>query len=179
MPDKKLYGFLLLFAAVLIYSCTSNIKYPEYKSGSSYKPTPSIHKKSKKAEIKTNSGIYYLKIHQCRKAVNYFRSLRSSFAADYCIFSAYGYCSMYKKAKMMFEKLENENVSNMWLSRLYAAFGFFSMINNKGMYRDYLTIAYAYDGNNKLARSLMLKRKINDLDRKKYFNTILDWCGGK
>lgn len=97
---------------------------------------------------------------------------------QYCLLVSYGYCGLFKKAKSEFSKLENRDINNKWQARVYAAFGFILMIEKRSVFRDYLTVAYAYDTNNTLAKELMLKKELSPLDKKRCFGTLLDWCGG-
>ncbi len=169
---------LTIGIVAFLYSCSSNIKYPQYSRIPSKQHIIHTHKQPKTTYYnkKTFKGIRYLKLHKCKKAINYFRSLGSGFVPEYCLLVSYGYCCKFKKAKAMFEKIENRNINNMWQSRIYTTFGLLLMINKQKIYRDYLTVAYAYNANNKLARILLTKKYVSRNNREAYFDKLFTWC---
>ncbi len=180
-PFKKLYLAILIFGIAVLSSCSNNIKYPTYKTKNTRNSSKLTEVKKQKPvyyNSKTYKGVLYLKLHKCNKAINYFSSL-SGFLPRYCLLVSYGYCSMYKKAKGEFAKLENLNIDNEWQAKVYATYGLILMSEKKGLYRDYLTVAYAYDEGNKLARELMLKKSLSINDKKRYYNEIFGWCVNK
>ncbi len=177
---KNILRAILVTGIALLYSCSGNIKYPSYivKSPNNNVAQKQIVKTTKQTVFnsKTNRGVSYLKKHECKQAISYFYAIKDSFLSKYCLLVSYGYCSMFKKAKETFGELASKNVNSKWESKLYATFGFISMINKKPTFRDYLTVAYAYDENNKLARELMFKKRISLEDKKRYFNKLFVWC---
>ncbi len=179
LPLKKFFTAVLFIGAAFLYSCSSSIKYPQYSTQNVEQNKVIVKHAKPKTEYynpKTQRGVSYLKLGRCKKAINYFGSL-DGFLPQYCLLVSYGYCGAFKKAKREFSKLENRDINNKWQARVYATFGFILMIEKKSVFRDYLTVAYAYDEKNRLARELMLKKHLSLLDKKRYFNRLLDWCG--
>ncbi len=179
LPLKKFFIAIPVIGIAFLYSCSSNIKYPQYSTQNVEQNRVIVKRTKPKTEYynpKTRKGISYLKLGRCKKAINYFSHLKG-FLPQYCLLVSYGYCGRLKKAKSEFSRLENRDINNRWQARIYAAFGFILMTEKQNVFRDYLTVAYAYDEKNRLARELMLKKHLSPLDKKRYFNRLFDWCG--
>lgn len=166
--------FIFSFLLFVLYSCSGGgVKYPHYKISE-----PTVHKiQTKKYNNKNiKTGLNYLRLKQCKRAIEYFRHLNSDFITNYCLSASYGYCGMYKQSENMLSKIEDRAKNRRWKARVYASLGLVYMLNKKSGFRDYLTIAYAYDDNNRLAKSLMFKQSIDKTEKGRYFDMIFSWC---
>ncbi len=168
--------YIFLFFLLVLYSCSGvGVKYPHYKSSKSVVHKIQTKEHGGNGDIKT--GLNYLKLKKCNMAIEYFRHLNNDFITNYCLAVSYGYCRMYKQSENLLSKIEDKTNSSRWKARVYASLGLVYMLNGKSGFRDYLTIAYAYDDNNRLAKSLMFKQDVDKTEKDRYFDIIFSWCG--
>ena len=176
MPSRKLFYLFLGFVILFVYSCSGGyVKYPSYFS---YKKTTQTYPKESKQNIEIFSkGIGYLEANRCDDAVNYFKNMKG-FKADYCLAVSYAYCSKLQSSNLLLKKIEPKSIDSIWHSRVYALMSLVDFLHSKKLFKDYATIAYAYDANDKLASILMFKKtkKLSFAEKEKYFNMVFDWC---
>ncbi len=183
MRNRFFYALLTLIP--LMFSCVGgNVKYPAYttynKPQQTYNSAPAfpnyVYINPKLSILDT--GLKQLRAKQCKQAVNTFKKLPQGFEREFCLSLSYGYCSNIIKSKTILKKIEPIAKDTLWKSRVYAMMSLMDILSTKKLFRDYATISYAYDSTNKLASSLMFKKKpnISDKDKKKYFDTAFSWC---
>ena len=182
---KMLNKTKLFFATIVflfLYGCSSGyIKYPSYIFTHQEAKTEKIKEKpciNKEELLVFEKGIKYLEVNRCDDAIKYFNGLPKNFKSEYSLAVSYAYCSKIAKAQSLLKRIEPIAIDNIWHSRVYALMSVVDLLYKKKLFKDYATIAYAYDANNRLASVLMFKKnkKITPTERERYFNTIFLWC---
>jgi hypothetical protein len=180
--SNSIVKFILFFVIILMYSCSGGyVKYPSYFYEGNDKNVSSVEANKNKTVVINdifNKALKYIKANRCDDAIGYLGGLKQSFCRDFCLAVAYSYCSKPKKSLSLLKKIEPEAEDSIWRSRVYALMSLDDIISIKKLYKDYATIAYAYDAKNRLASILMFKRNggLSETKRLRYFDMVLSWC---
>ncbi len=173
---------LLIVFLLVVYSCSTGVKYPAYRLSerAKHRRLPGKQQQAPRRFVKKSStylhqGVVLLKRHRCAEAISFFKSF-DSFRSRYCLLVAYGICGRYAAAGRIFRSLADMALSNRWEARLYATYGLFLCLQKSRQCRDYVTVAYAYDSKNSVAVRLLRSMHINSYRRRAYFNTLYGWC---
>ena len=180
MPNR--IKFFVVAILLFLYGCSGGyVKYPSYIF-SHHNKTKSLQENHRINTITETlvfeKGIKYLEVNRCDDAIRYFNGLPKNFKSEYSLAVSYAYCSKIAKAQSLLKKIEPIAINNIWHSRVYALMSVVDLLYKKKLFKDYATIAYAYDANNRLASVLMFKKnkKITPTERERYFDTIFMWC---